>query len=152
VPRDAYQFSGWRLMVADAHDRFAPAYYNFGAVFVPGSWIGILAHAYKGSIAIAESAGFDFFKGQVAVTLALYRLGLRRLALELRYNFPNDPLFDSAYPRDLDDLRILHYLRTEIVDRDGDFASPEALRALVARRDLIGSNELLRETLEKLGA
>jgi hypothetical protein len=150
--RDAHQYSGWRLMFEDPHDRFAPAYYNFGAVFVPASWVAMLAHAYRGSIAVAETAGFDFFKAQIALTLALYRLGLRRLALELRYNFPNDPLFDSAHPRELDDVRILHYLRTEILDRDGDFASPEALKALVARRDLIGSNEILRKTVEKLGA
>jgi hypothetical protein len=84
------------------------------------------------------------------LTLGLYRLGLRRITLEPRYNFANDPLFDAAYPEDLRDVRILHYLRTNIVSRERDFASSAALDALIARRDLRGSNEVLRTTVAKL--
>lgn len=148
--RDAYQYSGWRLMCDHSAQQFIPAYYNFGAVFVPGNWLPMLGYVYERSISIAENAGFDFFKSQMALTLALYRLGLRRAALDPRYNFPNDPLFNSAYPQDLRDIRILHYLRTDIVNRERDFASPEALRVLIEREDLTGSNEVLRRTVQKL--
>jgi hypothetical protein len=150
LPHDAYQYSGWRLMCHSPAQRIVPAYYNFGAVFVPGSWVTTLGYVYERSLGFAENAGLGHFKGQVALTLALYRLGRRRLALELRYNFPNDHLFDAAYPEDLRDIRILHYLRTEVVNRDADFASIEALKNLIGRQDLIGSNEVLRTTLEKL--
>jgi hypothetical protein len=149
-PWDAYQHSGWRLMCHEPEQRFTPAYYNFGAVFVPGGWIGMLAHVYERMTALAERQEVGYFKAQLALTLAMYRLGMRRLALELRYNFPNDPLFEPAFTEDLHDLRILHYLRTEIVDRERDFSSPEALQSLIARRDLTGSNEVLRATVEKL--
>jgi hypothetical protein len=152
LPTDAYQHSGWRLMCDDPALRFAPAYFNFGAVFVPGAWLPPLAYVYERSIAPAEQAGVGLWKSQVALTLSIYRLGLRRLALEPRYNFPNLPIFEAAYPEDLKDVRILHYLRTEIVDRERDFSSPEALRALIARKDLTGANEALRATVEKLAA
>jgi hypothetical protein len=150
LPSDVHQYSGWRLMCSHPAQRFAPAYYNFGALFVPGNWVQGLGHFYGRSIGIAEKAGFDFFKAQIAVTLALYQLGMRRIALELRYNFPNDPLFDAAYPEDLRDMRILHYLRTEIVDRDRDFATIRTLRSLIGRKDLTGSNEVLRKTVQTL--
>ena len=150
LPTDAYQHSGWRLMCDDPALRFGPAYYNFGAVFVPGEWLPSLAYVFERSLPVAENAGAGVWKAQVALTMALYRLGLRRLALEPRYNFPNIPLFESGYPEDLRDIRILHYLRTEIVNRERDFSSPEALRSLVGRKDLTGSNEVLRTTLEKL--
>lgn len=152
LPRDVYQYSGWRLLCDDPAKRFTPAYYNFGALFIPGVWVSTLGYVYERLLDLTEKAGHGYFKGQVAVTLALYKLGRRRLALEPRYNFPNDPLFDSAYPQDLRDVRILHYLRNDIVNRDRDFASIEALRALVARKDLTGSNEVLRATVEKLMA
>jgi hypothetical protein len=150
LPRDAYQYSGWRFMCHSPAQRIVPAYYNFGAVFVPGNWVTTLGYVYERSLEIAENAGLGYFKGQVALTLALYKLGRRRLALELRYNFPNDPLFDMAYPEDLHDVRILHYLRTEVVNRNDDFSSIEALKKLVARPDLTGSNEILRTTLKRL--
>jgi hypothetical protein len=149
-PRDVYQYSGWRLMNPDPARRFTPAYYNVGAVFVPGSWVPLLRHHFERDIEIAAAGGLGFFKAQAALTLGLYRLGLRRITLEPRYNFPNDPLFDAAYPQDLRDIRILHYLRTNIVSRERDFASSAALDALIARSDLTGSNEVLRTTLAKL--
>jgi hypothetical protein len=149
-PADAYQYGGWRFLFDDPTQRLAPAYYNFGAVFVPGAWIPALRTVYEREIVFAEEAGLGDFKGQVALTLAVYRLGLRRFVLEPRYNFPNDPRFDAAYPEDLDDVRILHYLRGEIVHRDRDFASAEALSELVLRDDLHGSNEVLRATVRAL--
>jgi hypothetical protein len=150
LPQDGYQYSGWRLMCHEPAQRIVPAYYNFGAVFIPGNWVSTLGYIYERTISLAENADLGYYKGQIALTLALYRLGRRRFALELRYNFPNDPLFDAAYPEDLRDIRILHYLRTKIVSRDRDFASIEALKALVARQDLVGSNEVLRATIKKL--
>jgi hypothetical protein len=133
------------------HDvRFSPIYYNFGAVFVPRDFLPDLAQAYQRQLVIAEKANVGYFVGQLALTLAICELDLRRIALPPRYNFPNDPLFEADYPQDLTDLRILHYMRLDQVQRDAIWESPEATLAFITRRDLRPSNEALRRTVEKL--
>ena len=148
--RDLHQYCGWRAMDPDPARRFGPVYYNFGAVFVPEKWVALLAHCYPASIVAAENAGAGVFKAQVALTMALYRLGLRRITLEPRYNFANYTSFEEQNPEDLRDIRILHYLNREIVNKDSDFASIEAFAALISRDDLTGANEILRATLKRL--
>jgi len=91
-----------------------------------------------------------FFRFQIALTLAIQKLGLPTRALPLRYNFPNDPQFDQKYPEELMNLRILHYLRCEIVHRKRDFANLEACARLSTRTDLRGSNEVLRQIVAEL--
>ena len=92
------------------HDlRFSPIYYNFGAVFVAGRFLPDLAAAYLRQLVIAEKADVGYFIGQLALTLAIYELDLPRIALSLRYNFPNGPQWEATYPQDLTDIRILHY-------------------------------------------
>jgi hypothetical protein len=87
---------------------------------------------------------------QLALALSAARSGGKKLVLQPRYNFPNQRGFDEAYPDDLADIRFLHYLRTDTVDRDRDFASLDAMLRLVDRTDLDGSNEVLRQRVEKL--
>jgi hypothetical protein len=41
-------------------------------------------------------------------------------------------------------------MQTDIVDRDRDFESDAALESLCARRDLDGSNEMLRQRVSEL--
>jgi hypothetical protein len=91
-----------------------------------------------------------FFRFQIALTLAMQKHGLTSRALPLRYNFPNDWRFDEKYPKDLADVRILHYLRCELVDREKDFNNLANVEALIRRRDLRGSNEVLRRRLDEL--
>jgi len=45
---------------------------------------------------------------------------------------------------------VLHYLRTDIVDRDRIFASEKDIEAFIRRRDLDGSNEMLRSRTEAI--
>lgn len=70
--------------------------------------------------------------------------------MPVRYNFPNDPGFDELYPEELADLRILHYLRTSIVDRDGDFSALAGVKGIVDRNDLVGSNRIFQQTIADL--
>jgi hypothetical protein len=150
VPRDRYQHTGWGGMYSNPTMRFGPAYYNFGAVFVPRAFLPRLAAAYLERLESATRDGADFFRGQLALCLAIHDLDIPRVALETRFNFPNDPSFDARYPADLADVRILHYLRTGIVDRWAIWESPDALAKFLARTDLRGSNEVLRRRMQHL--
>jgi hypothetical protein len=44
--------------------------------------------------------------------------------------------WEVAYPQDLADIRILHYLRLDQVQRDTIWESPEQMQAFIQRRDL----------------
>jgi hypothetical protein len=152
LPPDLHQHTGWGTMLRRPELRFSPIYYNFGAVFVSRNLCADLAAAYHSQLRIAEKADVGYFVGQLALTLAIYELDLPRIALPPRYNFPNDPLFEGSYPEDLADLRILHYLRLDQVERDMIWKSPEETVAFLNRRDLRPSNEALRRTVAKLWA
>jgi hypothetical protein len=150
LPSDLHQHTGWGTMFRRHDVRFSPIYYNFGAVFVPCQFLSNLADAYHRQLVVAESADVGYFVGQLALTLAIYELNLPRIALSPRYNFPNDPLFEAQYPEDLADLRILHYLRLDEVQRDTIWESPDKTQAFLERRNLRPSNEALRRTVDKL--
>lgn len=150
IPSDFHQHTGWGTMFQRTDVRFGPVYYNFGAVFLSAGLLPDLSAAFARKLDVAENAGVGYFRSQLALTLAIYELDLPRITLPLRYNFPNDALFEQAYPQDLADLRILHYLRLDQVQRDAIWESPEAALAFIGRRDLRPSNEALRRTVEKL--
>lgn len=152
MPADRYEHTGWGIYYAEPAVRFAPAYFNFGAVFVPGRFMPELAKAYTDQLAKAEKSEVGYYSGQLALTLAISRLNLPRVALAVKYNFPNDAAFERRYPRDFEDVRIIHYLRTGVVDRRAIWETPDALNAFLRRKDLTGVNERLRQRIEQLAA
>lgn len=150
IPPDKYQHTGWGKMFSDPALRFSPAYFNFGAVFVPNCLMPELAKSYAIQLKRAEEAKAGYFKGQLALTMAIYDLDLPRVALDTRYNFPNDRNFEELYPGDLRDVRIIHYLRQNVVDRQAIWETPQALEQFLRRTDLDGSNEILRRKVKTL--
>lgn len=150
LPPDLHQHTGWATMFHRADLRFGPAYYNLGAVFVSSSLLLKLSETFNQLLELAGQAEVGYFKSQLALTLAICELNMPRITLPPRYNFPNDPLFEAAYPEDLRDLRILHYLRMDEMQRDAIWETSEATRAFLRRADLRPSNEALRRVVEKL--
>ena len=64
----------------------------------------------------------------------------------MRYNFPNDPVAEAAYPGELDQVAVVHYLRTAKFDRHSLFASPQAYADFL-EASLSGADQRLRETV-----
>ncbi len=127
-----------------------PAYFNFGMVLGTGDAMRAVCSAIPTALDFINARVELYTRDQIALTLAMARAGVRVRVLPPRYNFPNDPRFDAAYPAELADIRILHYLRTAIVHRDRDFATLGDLKRLTRRTDLAGSNEILRAHLAGL--
>ena len=63
---------------------------------------------------------------------------------------PNQPEFDLARSGELESIRFLHFLRSQIVQRKADFATMETIENMAARTDLAGSNGLFRRRLAEL--
>lgn len=126
-----------------------PFYPNSGVVFGPRASFEAIASRYDDAIEflrvnVSDAYWFD----QLGLALACAGHSVRELPL--RYNFPNQAAFDAWCPLELRAVRFLHYLRTDVVDRDRDFADIAAIRRLVARTDLTGSNEVLRRRVAEL--
>ena len=153
LPSDRYQHTGWGAMYdAPPANRFGPAYYNFGAVFVPGPHVARLGEEFERQIAIAGRTPIvPFFKAQLALTFAIYELDLPRVALALRYNFPNDEWAERLFPADLDDVRVVHYLREHVIGtRRSTWGDDDNFSQFLLRQDLAGSNEAVRSTCLRL--
>jgi hypothetical protein len=112
--------------------------------------MGAMTERYEDAESAVDAVMETYFRPQLARTLAIYKENLPRRALPVRYNFPNDPRFDSAYPQELPQIAALHYLRQAVVHRDRDFEDAPAVARLVARTDLTGTNELLRRRVAAL--
>lgn len=149
LPVDLYQHTGYRLSYDDPLHRFSPAYFNMGFVLAPAAMMRTIAGRFPYWLEKARSLNLGRFIAQLALSFTIHEQCLPRFSVEPRYNFPNDPLFDRAYPQDLADIRVLHYLRPGIIHRERDLASLDAIRALVGRTDLTGSNEIFRSLIER---
>ena len=78
----------------------------------------------------------------------MYKAQVNKKLIPLRFNFPNQVEFEHKFKEDADSISILHYLRTDVVDRDQIFASKENIDAFIQRQDLVGSNDELRSRTE----
>jgi hypothetical protein len=145
-----YQYTGWKVMFEREGHQFGPAYFNGGMVLGPTDLMEEMLASYPAAEGAVDSVMDSYFRPQLARTLAIYRARLPHKVLPLRYNFPNDPRFDDAYRDELPKISVLHYLRTEIVDREKDFMDAKCSARFIARTDLRGTNELLRRRIAEL--
>jgi len=144
------EHSGWRAMFVDEGLRFSPPYFNTGVLSASAAIFEQLYAPYMHALQYVRDSHDTYFVEQLALTLAIRRADIPIRILPLRYNFPNQPEFDRLHPEQLLDVRLLHFLRTGIIDREKDFATITALRQFAIRHDLRGSNEVLRQRIGHL--
>jgi hypothetical protein len=149
IPRVNHIYSGAGIMCPPGTT--GPFYANSGMIFAPRIMFEQMIAPYHDAIdflrrTIKDTYWFD----QVAVALAVGCADVPVKSLSLRYNFPNQGAFDQAHPEELADCRFLHYLRTDTVDRDKDFADLGAIGRFICRPGLMGSNLLLQKRVAEL--
>ena len=149
-PELNYECSGWNIMVTDPESRYCPPYFNTGVLAASRRSLELLYDPYMAALQTVRSLYDTYFFEQIALTLALYQTGIKPHVLPLRYNYPNQEGFDVAFPDELNEIRFLHFLRTDIVKREDDFVSWASMKKLSRRRDLTGSNEIFRRRLAQL--
>jgi hypothetical protein len=148
APDMRHVYSGHGIMTA--HE-MGPLYYNSGVVFGRRELFERLSGEYMDAIDFLKRNLPDtYWFDQIGLALGIAAAALPARTFPLRYNFPNRPAFDRAHPEELADCRFLHAMQTDVVDRDRDFESDEALESMCARTDLDGSNEILRRRVTDL--
>jgi hypothetical protein len=127
--------------------RLTPFYLNFGVVAFPRAAFDVVAPRYLTfrPQVMARMRDTDF-SGQVALTLAMADAQVRTWALPLRYNFPNDPVAEAMYPGELEQVAIVHYLRTTDLNRHRLFTTPEEYATFLGLQ-LSGANRVFREAV-----
>ena len=143
----AYEHSGWPAM---GGARYSPPYFNTGVVCAPATVLNGFYERYISALQFVRRQLDSYYCEQVAMTLALDKTDRLLPPLPVRYNFPNQVEFEQLYPEELEHVTFLHFLRTEVVDREGDFADLAATARLTARQDLSGSNEVFRRRVAAL--
>ena len=127
-----------------------PYYVNGGAVFIGGELFKRLRPVYlRIEPTVAGMIADPRFSHQASLALAIRATDAPRIAMEMRYNFPNDPRADELYPDDSADIRTLHFLRTTEFDRQKIFADADGFARFLALR-LGGSNAVLQRRVREL--
>lgn len=128
-----------------------PFYVNYGVVI--GGFESLRALYDQLRIVQPQARRFlgNEFHAQVGLTLACQAAGLATEALPMRYNFPNDPLADAMHAGELEQVKFMHYLRTEAFDRHRIFASAAEFGSFL-RLELSGSNRVFQDRVREITA
>jgi hypothetical protein len=142
--------SGWGLMDYSFEGQYAPPYFNLGVLFCSSDAARALGTRLYEEMEIVDGVRDTVYRCQIALTLAIIRLGIAWYELPLRLNFPNDLLFWRGHQAEAARIQLMHYLREDELDRTVDFASDEALRAAAARPVENPLTRLLQERIRLL--
>ena len=142
----------YTLVSDDDPSANCPFYANNGFIVITPKIIKSLANTYlslRPKIASLKEIKNPAFAGQIALALSLLTLDTPTYELGLRYNFPNDPVADKLHPKELEDVRLIHYLRTDKFDRHAIFATEDAFNDFLSLK-LDGSNKFFQDHIRKL--
>jgi len=108
APRLDFEHTGWGYFTNDESRRYCPAYFNYGFVCMPRAFARRIGSIHEETRArVREVAACDF-DAQIALTVAIARLGLPARALPMRYNFANHALLEALHAAEVPHARILH--------------------------------------------
>ncbi len=85
----------------------------------------------------------------ISIALAVERANLPTRVLPIRFNFPTDRIADQFYPKELDKIILLHYLRTEFIDGHRIFNEPAEFAKFMASQ-LSGSSKIFQDYIRKI--
>ena len=152
VPPFETEHPGWGQMQAANPKhldqlRFSPPYPNAGVVFASAATTQRIGEHLFADIDLVNTVYRTGLTGQVALTLAISRLGLEWAPLPLRYNFQNIPWVFDTRPEERAEIRVLHFLDPSEVDRVRDFRGDDSIVQLFDRPGLHGVNRFFVERL-----
>jgi hypothetical protein len=143
------RYSGWGVMDWDLERQYAPPYFNLGVLFCSSDAARALSTRLYEEMAIVDGVRDTVYRCQIALTLAILRLGIPWYELPMRLNFPNYIGFWRAYSAEAARLQLMHCIFQDEINRS-DFVDDDALRAAVARPVENPLNRLLQERIRML--
>lgn len=126
-----------------------PFYINHGFIAARPHHFAELDHQMRTTVPQVRAILDNDFCYQLAIPCAIALAGIPYRVLPMRFNFPNDPVCDQLYPDELNNVVLVHYLRTQAFDRHRIFADPAEF-ARFMETPLEGSNAIFRESIRTL--
>jgi tetratricopeptide (TPR) repeat protein len=152
-PSFVCEHRGWGMLHPENPDpewRFSPYYLNYGVVGAPPNLLNRIGEAYYEDLAAAARVLDSPFKAQIALSLAVARLGIPGRELPLEYNFPNMVEIGAARAAELERARFVHYLHPPEIDKVEDFQSYGHLEMLSERSGMARVNQAAAEEIRAL--
>jgi hypothetical protein len=128
-PRPDYEYTAWGYYSLDEGRRYCPAYFNYGMVCLPRAFARRIGAIHEETRARVREIAAGCFDAQIALAVAIARLGLPVRAVPMRYNFPNSMALESLHAAEIPHARILHLLGTEQTTKEKLYQSVETLQA-----------------------
>ena len=150
-PIFAYEHTAWDP--ADPHSRrYCPAYFNLGVLMAPAILMRRIGATIYQDMERVNALMETDYRCQLALSLSLARTAAPSRAMSMRFNFPNDSAIELRYPHELEDVRILHYLRPRPEDH-GKIASDYAIVERFLRSTAVDRvNRVLQQQLHAVHA
>ncbi len=130
--------------------RMSPAYPNAGVVIASADTIRRIGRNIFSDLDLVNTVSRTMLSGQIALTLAISRLGLEWTPLPLRYNFQNVPVIFDSYSEEASEIRVLHFLQESEISRVKDFQSYEHVERLFERQGLHPVNRYFVDRLRNV--
>jgi hypothetical protein len=133
------RLSGDPSLLGDPEYRHCPPYFNFGVLLAPRDIMTTIGSSIADDLSAVDSVMSSWFRGQIALTLALTRHRIPWKELDLKYNFPftkPPEALGTVAPNQLEDIRIWHYIDDSAISKYRDFDSAEAIARMLHRADL----------------
>lgn len=129
------EHTSWGIIFGQDTPRLSPPYMNFGVLAAPAELMQRLGTAIYGHMHTVDRVVDTVYRCQLALTLAIVKQQLPWKLLPVRYNFPNYNQIARAFPEELGDVRLLHYLNSENADlvREQDLHSPQSVESWLPR-------------------
>jgi hypothetical protein len=144
------EHTGWGYLFDDETLRYCPPYFNLGVLAAPAGLTRRIGEVVYELMAQVDAVERTAYRVQIAVSLAVTKLGIPYRELPFRWNFVNDPLLEALHASELPHVRIIHLLRRHQLRKDRMYLSRESVEATLARRDLRVVNAMARQLLAEL--
>jgi hypothetical protein len=113
-PAVTYRYS----MDADGSLPLSPAYFNLGFIAVNAKALAAFASGIIETTRRVTAATESFMRCQIAITIIAHRVGINIGTLPAAYNAANDLSHLRLNGLTADQIRVLHFLRTDEIDRE----------------------------------
>ena len=113
-PAVTYRYS----MDADGSLPASPAYFNLGFVALNAKVLAVFASEIMETTRRVKAETESFMRCQIAVTIIAYRAGINIGTLPAAYNAANDLVHLRQNGLTADQIRVLHFLRTDEINRE----------------------------------